>query len=83
MTDLSELLTVPEAARVAGVSERTMRRWATNGQVRSIGRGHRRRVVAASLSEPAATALIRRLLLAVVVLTTLAVVGTLAPAWVR
>ena len=55
MTDLSELLTVPEAAKVAGVSERTMRRWATSGHVRTVGRGPRRRVVAASLSEPAAT----------------------------
>ena len=26
MSDLSELLTVPEAAKVAGVSDRTMRR---------------------------------------------------------
>jgi len=55
MTDLSDVLTVPDAAKVAGVSERTMRRWATNGQVRTVGRGHRRRVVADSLSEPPAT----------------------------
>lgn len=48
---MSDLLTVSEAATVAGVSVRTMRRWATSGQVRTDGRGHGRRVVAASLSE--------------------------------
>jgi hypothetical protein len=48
MTVPRELLTVPEAA-VAGVSVRTMRRWASSGQVRTTGSGHRRRVVAASL----------------------------------
>jgi hypothetical protein len=51
---MSELLTVPEAATVAGVPARTMRRWVTNGQVRTVGHGHGRRSVAASLSEPAA-----------------------------
>src|SRR5215211_8462421 len=55
MTVSPELLTVPEAATVAGVSVRTMRRWAGSGQVRTTGSGHRRRVVAASLSEVAAT----------------------------
>jgi excisionase family DNA binding protein len=52
---MSDLLSVPEAATVAGVSVRTMRRWVTNGQVRSVGNGHKRRVVAASLSELPAT----------------------------
>jgi len=51
MTVSPELLTVPEAATLAGVSVRTMRRWASSGQVRTTGSGHRRRVVAASLSE--------------------------------
>ncbi len=55
MTVSSDLLTVPEAAKVTGVSERTMRRWAMSGQVRTIGRGHARRIVAGSLSERAAT----------------------------
>ena len=55
MSDVSELLTVPDAAKVAGVSERTMRRWATTGHVRTVGRGHKRRVLAVSLSEPSAT----------------------------
>lgn len=52
---MSDLLTVPEAAKVAGVSARTMRRWVTSGQVRTVGSGHGRRVVAASLSKPADT----------------------------
>lgn len=53
MTDLSptpELLSVTEAARVAGVSLRTMRRWVSCGQVVTVGRGRARRVAAASLS---------------------------------
>jgi hypothetical protein len=55
MADLSELLTVSEAATVAGVSVRTMRRWAAGGQVRTVGKGHGRKVVAASLSELSAS----------------------------
>jgi excisionase family DNA binding protein len=55
MTVSQELLTVPEAAAVAGVSVRTMRRWASSGQVRTTGTGHRRRVVTASLSEVVVT----------------------------
>jgi excisionase family DNA binding protein len=51
MSDLPDLLTVSQAATVAGVSARTMRRWVGNGQVRSVGSGHGRRVVAAALSE--------------------------------
>jgi len=50
MSDLSELLTVPEAAKVAGVSERTMRRWATSGHVRTVGRGHIRRIPASEVA---------------------------------
>src|SRR5690606_9058404 len=53
---MSDTLTVQEAATVAGVSVRTMRRWAANGQVRTIGQGHGRRIVAASLSKEAAIA---------------------------
>ena len=33
-----------EAARLTGVSERTVRRWAASGQVRSVKRGHGYRV---------------------------------------
>src|SRR5215211_3300696 len=55
MTVSPELLTVPEAATVAGVSVRTMRRWATSGQVRTVGTGHRRRVMADSLPKVADT----------------------------
>lgn len=55
MTAHSDTLTVPEAATVAGVSVRTMRRWASSGQVAVVGRGHGRRIVAASLSKPAAS----------------------------
>jgi excisionase family DNA binding protein len=40
-----------EAARLTGVSERTVRRWAASGQVRSVKRGHGYRV---ALSEVAA-----------------------------
>jgi len=50
---MSDLLTVSETATVAGVSARTMRRWVSSGQVRTVGHG--RRVVAASLSELPAT----------------------------
>lgn len=52
---MPDLLTIPEAATVARVSARTMRRWATSGQVRTVGSGHGRRVVAASLSDQTAT----------------------------
>jgi len=52
---MTDLLTVPEAATLAGVSVRTMRRWVTSGQVRSVGTGHKRRGVADSLSELPAT----------------------------
>jgi hypothetical protein len=55
MTASPELLTVPEAAAVAGVSVRTMRRWASSGQVRTVGSGHGRKVVADSLSKVAAS----------------------------
>ena len=48
---MTDLLTVPEAATLAGVSERTMRRWAAGGQVRTVVTGHKRRVVADSLLE--------------------------------
>lgn len=51
---MSDTLTVPEAATVAGVSVRTMRRWIAGGQVVTSGHGHGRRVVAASLSKEAA-----------------------------
>ena len=47
---MTDLLSVPEAAKVAGVSERTMRRWATNGHVRTVGRGHARRIPASELA---------------------------------
>ena len=40
-----------EAARLTGVSERTVRRWAASGQVRSVKRGHGYRI---ALSEVAA-----------------------------
>jgi len=50
MAETSDLLTVPEAATLAGVSVRTMRRWATSGQVRTVGRGHKRRIVASELA---------------------------------
>jgi excisionase family DNA binding protein len=52
---MTDLLTVSDAATVAGVSARTMRRWVKRGQVRTVRHGHGRRVVAASLSEPAVT----------------------------
>jgi excisionase family DNA binding protein len=51
---VTELLSIPDAATSAGVSVRTMRRWVSSGRVRSVGTGHRRRVVAASLSEAVA-----------------------------
>src|SRR5436853_2182974 len=50
MTDL----TVSEAATVAGVSVRTVRRWIASGQVATTGRGRRKRLVAASLSKQTA-----------------------------
>jgi len=50
MTDMTDLLSVPEAAKVAGVSERTMRRWATSGHVRTVGRGHMRRIPASEVA---------------------------------
>lgn len=53
---MSDLLTVSEAATVAGVSVRTMRRRVANGQVRTVGRGRGRLIVAASLSGEAAIA---------------------------
>ena len=49
MAETSELLTVAAAARLAGVSERTMRRWAASGQVRTVGRGHARRIPASEV----------------------------------
>src|SRR5215208_4154513 len=52
---MSELLSVPEAATVAGVSERTIRRWASSGHVRTVVTGQGRRVVATSLPEAPAT----------------------------
>src|SRR5215210_7445821 len=52
---MSDLLTVPEAATVAGVTERTMRRWASSGHVRTVVTGHGRLVMAASLPERPAT----------------------------
>jgi Helix-turn-helix domain len=52
---MTDLLSVSEAATLAGVSVRTMRRWVTSGQVRTVGNGHRRQVVADSLSGVAAT----------------------------
>ena len=51
MAEVSELLTVSEAATLAGVSERTMRRWAAHGHVRTVGRGHRRRIPVSELSD--------------------------------
>lgn len=51
---MSDTLSVTEAATVAGVSVRTMRRRMASGQVVTVGSGHKRRVVAASLSENAA-----------------------------
>jgi hypothetical protein len=55
MTDSPELLTVSDAAMLAGVSARTMRRWANSGQVRTVGHGHGRRVVVASILDLPAT----------------------------
>jgi excisionase family DNA binding protein len=52
---MSDLLTVHEAATLAGVSERTVRRWASSGHVRTVVTGHGRRVVAASLPERTVT----------------------------
>lgn len=52
---MSDTLSVSEAATVAGVSVRTMRRRMASGQVVTVGSGHKRRVVAASLSENAAS----------------------------
>jgi excisionase family DNA binding protein len=48
-------LTIAEAASVAGVSVRTVRRWIASGHVVTVGRGQGKRVVAASLSKPADT----------------------------
>jgi len=56
MTVPDVLLSVSEAATVAGVSARTVRRWAKSGQVRTRGQGRDRRVVAATLSKLADTA---------------------------
>src|SRR5215217_6685855 len=52
---MSDLLSVPEAATAAGVSERTIRRWASSGHVRTVATGQGRRVVAASLPEAPVT----------------------------
>jgi phage terminase Nu1 subunit (DNA packaging protein) len=48
---MTELLSITDAAAVAGVSLRTMRRWVSRGQVVTVGRGRGRRVVASSLSK--------------------------------
>jgi excisionase family DNA binding protein len=55
MTVPDVLLTISEAAKRAGVSVRTMRRWASGGQVTATGSGHDRRVLASSLPESAVT----------------------------
>ncbi len=44
MAETPELLSIVEAATLAGVSERTMRRWSASGQVRTVGLNHVRRV---------------------------------------
>jgi len=51
---MSELLTVAGAAKLAGVSVRTMRRRVAAGQVVTAGHGQSRRIVAASVAAPAA-----------------------------
>jgi hypothetical protein len=48
------LLTVAEAANLAGVSVRTMRRRVAAGQVATAGHGQARRIVAASVAAPIA-----------------------------
>jgi hypothetical protein len=51
---VSDLLTVGQAAKLAGVSVRTMRRRVAAGQVVTAGYGQSRRIVAASVTAPAA-----------------------------
>ena len=56
MADIpADLLSVAEAASVASVSTRTIRRWIASGQVVTVGHGHDRRIVSASLRKPADT----------------------------
>src|SRR5215210_3469015 len=52
MPQLSDLLTVAEAATLAGVSVRTMRRRVAAGLVVTAGHGQARRIVAASVTAP-------------------------------
>ena len=52
MSDVSELLTVGQAAKLAGVSVRTMRRRVAAGQVMTAGHGQARRIVAVSVAAP-------------------------------
>jgi hypothetical protein len=49
---MSDLLTVAGAAKLAGVSVRTMRRRVAAGQVVTAGQGQSRRIVAASVAAP-------------------------------
>jgi hypothetical protein len=49
MAGMSELLTVGQAATLAGVSVRTMRRRVAAGEVMTAGHGQARRIVAASV----------------------------------
>jgi hypothetical protein len=49
MADMTELLTVGQAATLAGVSVRTMRRRVATGAVMTSGHGQARRIVAASV----------------------------------
>ena len=55
MAGTSDLLSVAEAATLAGVSERTMRRWAASGQVRTVGRSHARRIPVSEVAAIPAT----------------------------
>ena len=52
MSDVSELVTVAQAAKLAGVSVRTMRRRVAAGQVVTAGHGQARRIVAVSVAAP-------------------------------
>src|SRR6187200_2260255 len=51
---MRDLLTVAEAAKLAGVSVRTMRRRVAAGLVVTAGHGQARRIVAASMTAPKA-----------------------------
>ena len=57
-----ELVTVAAAARMAGVSQCTMRRYERDGLVQAVRRGHSIRIVASSLrpTDPATVARLAR-----------------------